>query len=89
MNDIEEFFDIVGTERLPEYHFYYLDNGALWGIRFNSRKPKPGHMPWPLVWKRGTGSRRLGLAIADYIRKGKATAHEHTDEIRWRCDNDN
>ena len=87
-SDIDEFMELVGSERLPEYHFYYLDTGELWGIRLNDRKPKDGDKPWRLVWQRDTGSRRLGLAIAKYILKGKATAQEHTCESTWRWDND-
>lgn len=83
-SEIEEFFEIVGTKKLPEYHFYYLDNGILWGIRLDNRKPKPGNLPWPIVWKRSNSSERLRLAIMDQIRKGKAAGISHTDEERWR-----
>lgn len=83
-SDIDEFMELVGSKRLPEYHFYYLDTGELWGIRLDSREPKADHLPWPIVWRRNKSSRRLGLAIGEYILKGKATAKEHTDESRWR-----
>jgi hypothetical protein len=77
----------VGTKSLPEYHFYYLDNGNLAVIRLDDI-PKPDNMPWPVVWRRKSGSMRLLTAIIGYIRKGKATHKEYTEEKRWRGHHD-
>lgn len=86
--DIDEFMSVVGTEALVEYHYYYLDNGLLYSIRLNDRQPKPGYMPWPIVWQKDKGHHYLLKEIDDYINAGHATFQVHTDESKWKRDCD-
>lgn len=90
MNDLEEFYKVVGSEVLPTYHYYLKwskTQTLLEYVRLDDGSPKKNNVKWPEVW-RDNGPLGELSKIEQAISKGKAKRIKHRRATSWFIDID-
>lgn len=82
MSDVDEFLEIVGTERKPVYHYYVLSSGMIKEIRKDDHSDSK---TWPIIWSNKIKNREQRINTIKKIREevdsGKADTEVHN--ITW------
>lgn len=92
-DDLDEFMEIVGKEKVPHYHFYYFKPEgyppALECIRIDDHEPKADHLSWPVIWTKDAEASQEEITqnlekIVAELKEGKAIKFDHTrKEFSW------
>ena len=59
-SDVDEFMELVGTNAMPRYHYYYTDQD-LQLVLYEDRKQELPSTKWQKMWKRGSPNTVLKL----------------------------